>query len=46
MKAVRMTAVKQPLQMQDIPIPNLGEDDVLAPETFLEDLHIAHVSLR
>jgi 2-desacetyl-2-hydroxyethyl bacteriochlorophyllide A dehydrogenase len=29
MKAVRMTAVIQPLQMQDIPIPNLGQDDVL-----------------
>jgi 2-desacetyl-2-hydroxyethyl bacteriochlorophyllide A dehydrogenase len=29
MKAVRMTAVKQPLQMQDIPIPKLSEEDVL-----------------
>jgi 2-desacetyl-2-hydroxyethyl bacteriochlorophyllide A dehydrogenase len=29
MKAVRMIDVKQPLQMQDIPIPNLGDYDVL-----------------
>jgi propanol-preferring alcohol dehydrogenase len=29
MKAVRMTAVRQPLQLQDIPIPTAGPGDVL-----------------
>ena len=29
MKAVRFTGVKQPLQMQDIPVPEIGERDVL-----------------
>src|SRR5215212_8157566 len=29
MKAVRMTEVGQPLQLQDIPLPAVGEGDVL-----------------
>jgi propanol-preferring alcohol dehydrogenase len=29
MKAVRMLGVNQPLQMQDIPIPEIGDNDVL-----------------
>jgi propanol-preferring alcohol dehydrogenase len=29
MKAVRMIEVNQPLQMQDIPIPTIGEEDIL-----------------